>query len=324
MRIGGTLDSHMIGGECFGGFFAKSEKDGSYYLQSGHTDYRIFRLNGLRECVRSQGTISVSAEQARAAANNANREAAAVNVAREAAIPFVTKAPAIDGEDDDWSGGPAIKWDKSGRFPASVRVTLDAQNVNFFYDVQDESPWVNTGKDATLLFKTGDSVDLQIGSDADADPKRTGPVAGDLRLLIAPFQGRDIAVLYQHRVPGAKNPVTFTSPWRSEKVDVVRVLDGAKVAVKRDAGRYRVEAAIPLAELGLATAAGRTLRADFGALYGDPSGTVTQLRSYWSNQATNLVNDVPGEIMLSPNRWGTVRSEEENEKNTHNDAPARP
>ena len=190
-----------------------------------------------------------------------------------------------------------------------MRVALDAQNLNLFYDVQDDSPWMNTGKDATLLFKTGDSVDLQIGSDGTADPKRSGPVPGDLRLLIAPFQGKDIAVLYQHRVPGAKNPATFTSPWRSEKVDVVRVLDAAKISVNRGDGRYRVEATIPLAELGLAAVAGRTLRADFGALYGDPSGTVTLLRSYWSNPATNLVNDVPGEIMLSPNRWGTVKIE---------------
>ena len=309
VRTGGTLDAHMIGGECFGGFFAKSEKDGSYYLQSGHTDYRIFRLNGLRECTRSQGTISVSAEQARAAANTANREAVAVNVAREALIPWAMKALGIDGEDGDWAGVPAIKWDKSGKFPATVRVALDAQNLNLFYDVQDDSPWMNTGKDATLLFKTGDSVDLQIGSDGTADPKRSGPVPGDLRLLIAPFQGKDIAVLYQHRVPGAKNPATFTSPWRSEKVDVVRVLDAAKISVNRGDGRYRVEATIPLAELGLAAVAGRTLRADFGALYGDPSGTVTLLRSYWSNPATNLVNDVPGEIMLSPNRWGTVKIE---------------
>jgi hypothetical protein len=30
------------------------------------------------------------------------------------------------------------------------------------------------------------------------------------------------------------------------------------------------------------------------------------LRSYWSNQNTGLVNDVPGEIMLSPVSWGTI------------------
>ena len=44
-------------------------------------------------------------------------------------------------------------------------------------------------------------------------------------------------------------------------------------------------------------------------LYGDPAGTQTGLRSYWSNQATMLVSDVPGEIMLFPNRWGDARFE---------------
>jgi hypothetical protein len=34
------------------------------------------------------------------------------------------------------------------------------------------------------------------------------------------------------------------------------------------------------------------------------------LRSYWSNQATMLVNDVPGEIMLVPNLWGNAGFQE--------------
>ena len=42
------------------------------------------------------------------------------------------------------------------------------------------------------------------------------------------------------------------------------------------------------------------------AIFGDPEGKMNMLRSYWSNQNTGLVNDVPGEIMLSPVSWGTV------------------
>jgi len=34
--------------------------------------------------------------------------------------------------------------------------------------------------------------------------------------------------------------------------------------------------------------------------------TDTNLRSYWSNQSTGLVDDIPGEIMLTPNLWGEV------------------
>lgn len=43
-----------------------------------------------------------------------------------------------------------------------------------------------------------------------------------------------------------------------------------------------------------------------GTLYGDAEGTDTNLRSYWSNNSTGLVDDIPGEIMLSPGMWGTI------------------
>ena len=42
-------------------------------------------------------------------------------------------------------------------------------------------------------------------------------------------------------------------------------------------------------------------------LSADSGGNVTVARTYWANPATGLVNDVPGEIMLHPGLWGTVR-----------------
>ena len=312
VRMGSATDAYLIGGECFGGFFSKSEKDGNFYLQSGHTDYRIFRIGGLDKAKRSTGKISVSAQQSAAAENSLKRTAAQAAAPREAAIPLAAKPPAIDGKDDDWPAAITAQWDKSGRFPVKVRCSYDAAALYLFYEVEDESPWVNTGKDWTLLFKTGDSVDLQLGTDAAANPKRNGPVPGDMRLLIAPSGDGTLAVMYRHRVPGTKDPVAFVSPWRSEKVDVVAKLETAKVAVVREKGRYRLEAAVPLADLRLAHPAGKTLKADFGVLYGDRDGAITLLRSYWSNQLTNLVNDVPGEIMLAPGLWGTVAFEGRN------------
>jgi len=199
------------------------------------------------------------------------------------------------------------QWDRQGQFPARVWASFDDANLHLRYEVQDASPWVNKGRDWTMLFKTGDSVDLQLGTDPAAPPARSQPVPGDLRLLIAPFEGKDVAVLYCHRVSGATDPVTFTCPWRSEKVDSVRRLDAAKITVTRDRDRYKVEATIRLSDLGLPDPSGKTLRGDFGVIYGDPDGTVNMLRSYWSNGATGLVNDVPGEIMLSPHLWGTLK-----------------
>ena len=40
--------------------------------------------------------------------------------------------------------------------------------------------------------------------------------------------------------------------------------------------------------------------------FGDAGGTDTNLRSHWSNQSTGLVDDIPGEIMLTPALWGEV------------------
>jgi hypothetical protein len=184
----------------------------------------------------------------------------------------------------------------------------DAATLYLHYTVRDDSPWVNQGKDWQALFKTGDGIDLQLGTDPAAKPNRSGPMPGDLRLFIAPSAQGDVAVLYRHRVPGAKDAdgVVFQSPWRSEKVDVVRKLTTAKVTVQRSANEYRVAVTVPLADLGLASATGQKLRGDFGVIYGDAEGTTNIYRNYWSNQATGLVNDVPGEIMLSPRLWGDV------------------
>ena len=306
VRMGAAVDAYLIGGECFGGVFGRSEKDGQYYLQSGHTDYRLFRVRGLDQAKRQEGVIEVTPAQAVAAENNLRRRAAEVVARKEAAVAFVATPPPLD-KDTGWDRIPETRWDRGGRFPAGVRAAWDAENLYLFYTVQDPSPWVNNGKDWTLLFKTGDSVDLQIGVDAASDPQRRGPVPGDLRLLIAPFEGKPIAVLYRHRVPGAKNPMTFTSPWRSETVDEVVRLDAARISVATREGEYRLRVAVPLAALGLKDPAGKNLRADFGVIFGDPAGQINMLRSYWSNPATGLVNDVPGEIMLTPNLWGAVR-----------------
>ncbi len=118
-------------------------------------------------------------------------------------------------------------------------------------------------------------------------------------------------MLYRHRLPGATDSVVFQSPWRGEKVDSVEILKSVKITVSHDGAGYRVEAAIPWSDLGVnpASIAGQKLRADFGVIYGDAAGTVDLFRNYWANGATGLVNDVPGEIMLTPNLWGDLTLE---------------
>ena len=289
----------ILGGECFGGTFGKSEKDGNYYFQGGGIAYRVYRIDGLRQAKRAEGSLTVSAEQSASAERTRTRLAAEKTEAKSAVITKGELSP---------DKASTVQWDKDGKFPVAVRASTDPTQLHLHYKVRDDSPWVNNGKDWQMLFKTGDGIDLQLGTDTTANPKRGQPVAGDFRLFIAPSGKDNVAILYHHRKPGAKEAesVVFQSPWRSEKVDVVKRIETAKITVTRRASEYEITASIPLADLGIPSLSGQKLRGDFGVIYGDAEGTTNIFRNYWSNQATGLVNDVPGEIMLTPNLWSDI------------------
>ena len=90
------------------------------------------------------------------------------------------------------------------------------------------------------------------------------------------------------------------------QVDRVDVLADAKVNVVRNRGSYVVEAAVPLATLGFNPESGKSYKLDMGVIFSDAKGDNRAARVYWANKATGLVNDVPGEIMASPEMWGTA------------------
>lgn len=189
-----------------------------------------------------------------------------------------------------------------------VRVAMARDEANLYvgWEVQDDSPWVNGADAPEFLYARGDTVDLQLGTDPAADKKRGEPVKGDLRLSIGNFKGQPTAVVYR-KVADEKKLKTFSSGVIKEYVmDSVVVLAEAKVSVKVDGKRYVVEAAIPLAALGLKITDGLALRGDFGATHGDKSGADTALRTYWNNQTTGIVNDEVFELKMEPSNWGEI------------------
>ena len=312
VRVTQQNDAYLIGGECFGGFFGRSRSDGKYYLQSGHTDYRIFRIDGLDALKRSEGALRVSAEQVSAAQRKLERSVAAAQQPRVAVVSQVSPDGTLDADPAKWPGDWAATWGNAARaFPyAQVKILRRGDQLHLAWRVKDPSPWVNRGSDWTLLFKTGDCAIFEFSTDPAARADRSTPVPGDRRLLIAPFQNKPLAVLYCYREPGTTHPVSFSSPWRAENVDRVTRLDSARMKVKTEQGAYVLTASIPLANLGLPATGSVSLKGDFGVIYGDDAGTIDLLRSHWSNQVTGLVNDVPGEIMINPKLWGTLRLEE--------------
>src|SRR6185369_2607149 len=158
----------------------------------------------------------------------------------------------------------------------------------------------NSGEVATAPFKTGGALDLMLGTNPDADPKRAKPVEGDLRLLVTQVKGKTFAVLYRAVVPGTKEPVPFSSPWRTITLDRGEDVSGDVELAGGADGNY--ELSIPLEKLGLKVQAGDVIRADLGLLRGD--GTQTLQRVYWCNKATGITADVPSEAELTPRLWG--------------------
>ena len=91
----------------------------------------------------------------------------------------------------------------------------------------------NSGEAPTALFKTGGALDVMIAVDPKSDPKRTHPIAGDQRLLVTQVAGKTRAMLYQAVVPGTKEPVPFSSPWRTITLDRVTDVSGKRKPYKQ-------------------------------------------------------------------------------------------
>lgn len=308
-KRGMSLDNVTLGEEHFGGGFVRTS-DGKYYLIAGHNHNSIAELTGLETMRRQQSMLAVSAADVAAAevwvAQQAMAEAQRM-VPKQLTIAAPPAPVTPDGNLQEWAEDNFTAIGTRG----AVAVSADATNLYLAYRVDSGHPLRNAGDDLNMLFKSGDSVDLQIGANPQATSTRTTPVPGDQRLLITLYNGKPVGVLYQHRVPNTPQAERqfFSSPWRTEIVDKILRLDPTGIGIAQSAKGYTVEAVVPLTLLGLTPDKTAMYRADFGILSADASGAATQVRSYWANQATGIVSDVPSEIMLIPGLWGEVRFE---------------
>jgi hypothetical protein len=306
-RVGGHRGpEYFLPQESFGGHFVKTADDGKYYLMSGNTDARVFRLDGLDTVRRfAAAPLAFTPEQFQTAEKRLADETFRGKQAATARVPRA--APAADGCVESWPDGALTEWTALNGQAITVRKAWSDDALYLRWDVNDATPLVNGGDDPKLLFKYGDSVDLQIAGDPQADPQRREPVLGDQRLLITQAKGQPVAVLYEPFAKGVQEPVAFSSPWRTINFARVRDVTGQlQLRLAKRPGGYSVEAAVPWALLGFKPKPGDTRRGDLGVLFGNESGELTLLRAYWSNENTSIVSDVPSEAALEPRQWGTL------------------
>ena len=302
---GTPLDGVTMGPRWFAAHFFKAEKSGEFYLIAGSTTCDVIKLNGL-DSLRAipGGTLTVADQDvssAEALVEQRTEKEAANDMLTIASLPA---APAIDGKLDEYPPDSFIEW-CAGPYEARAAVAVGNANLYLAYDVLgDRSPMVNGGKDTSRLFLTGDCVDLQLGTDPDADSKRTGPAPGDVRLLISVIEGSPVAVLYRWKAADGRNPVTFPGA-RPCTVDRVDVIKDAKISIVRRGDGYTAEAAVPLASLGFVPGAAKQYKADFGVVISNKKGDSRVARMNWANKATPT-SDAAGEAIADPHLWGTA------------------
>ncbi len=304
---GMSLNDISLNTEHFGGSFNQLA-DGRIYLVAGHNHNSVIRLDGLERVRRTGGKVGVSEEQARAADKAAKELAIAKAEPKHLLIPRSTGGFQIDGELSDWSKITPVALAGTGGHRAKVWLAYDAEALLIAFDVQGTRGMVNHEKDWKMLFHTGDCVDLQLRTLPGNNPLNGQVIAGDLRLLISMQEGQPVAVVYRPVAAGthsADKPIVFASPVGRIAFESIEKIDAPIAVVQRKDG-YSLEAAIPWKVLGVKPATGLKLRGDLGVLFADKEGLFTTERVYWSNHATGLVADVPGEARLQPDQWGEL------------------
>jgi hypothetical protein len=305
------LDNHTPGQEHFNGYLCRAD-DGKYYVVAGHNHASIVEVRGLDTFRRLTGKLTLSAEDLERIKQWEIDHQQAEVYARSPVYDLYKfrTAPKIDGDDRDWTGLPEAAIE-SGALdeapPAHFKMGYDDRNLYLYYAVR-RGPLKNAGGDWRTLFKTGASVDLQMGVNPEAPGDRQAPAEGDLRLLIAYVREKPVAVLYRPVVPGTPPGKVFqvVSPVNKVDIDEVRQVENAEVA-RGDGHGYVLEAAVPLEALGFRPKLGQRYRFDWGILTTDTYGNSCTGRLYWSNKATGILADTPSEARILPHLWGFLR-----------------
>jgi hypothetical protein len=298
-----------MGGEDFGGSIAATP-DGQLYLQAGKTGFWNIKVVGLDTVKRLRGGGRIRITEGEVAQARSLRERYLQEAVGTQRLTLKKATPTLTGDfNKDFQGAQIIAYKKQPEAAVRSAAAWDDAYLYLAWEVKDATPWVNGAEAPEFLYAGGDTVDFQLGTDPKSDPKRGEAVLGDLRLSIGPFRGTPTAVLYRPKA-AEKAPKKFYSGVVRDgyTVESVTVLKDARIEVKLhgDKKGYTVEAAIPLATLGIKPTDGLVLRGDFGVTHGDAAGKDTVLRTHWSNQATGIVNDEVFELKLEPRNWGEL------------------
>ena len=288
-------------------YFYQAPDGTPYIINGGNQAEHVFRISGLERgsVGRFEGTYRLSADDVQKAAAMREVPAAKPPPRPVLAVTWLDKPPAIDGDLGDWNLAAGVAIDggngRSGRGGPGPRRPETLSGL----------PGSRAPSAAKRRRRLANPVRQRRLRRPDAghrcpgrpEPPRRG--AGRSAAVVQPLPraGRWPCSI------GRSSPAPRRrSPSPPIRIDRVTRLDAAQVAVRRDVGHglYTVEAAVPLADLGIDPKSAASLRGDVGVIFADESGRSRSLRLYYYNRHTEMVSDVPTEATLQPAEWGPL------------------
>ena len=215
-----------------------------------------------------------------------------------------TTAPIIDGNTSDWAFNITSHSITGATAEcAKVRMAYNASNLYLLYEVQDNTPLLNTASDHRLILKGGDCVGLTIGP--------YGSQGINTRILIAKVGGAPVIEMLRPTAATGQTPVpyTYSSPAGSVTMQYVNDLASATASCVPVTGGYVIEASIPWSALGITPVDGASLPADAQVIFSNPSGTLNDASYWWNSTGSGptCTTDLPTEAQLYPNEWTSAK-----------------
>jgi hypothetical protein len=279
--------------------------DGRWFLLGGDQDGRVLEVTGLNSLQRFEGSLTITAEEAKAAADALAEWSARKARAQALVLARVQQRP----DARQWLDVRGVQIEVDAQRAFSVKTAYNSQNLFVRYDVRSPHELVNTTPETQMLFKGGNLLDIQVATDADADPAREKPAPGDVRILVTRRDGKPFAIVYRTRVAGFEGtPVVFTSPTGKEAIDSIEVWEDVGLDYQKTDDGFTAVVTLPLQRLGLTPQPGSVLKMDVGYIFGNQTGNTTAKRAYWSSRsfASQVTQDIPHEARLEPQHWGSV------------------
>jgi hypothetical protein len=288
--------------ELFNSRVWRHRPTGRVYLGAGSDAIHVYEVTGLDTPPgRFSGEFELTAAQLAAAQQETEHRERAVQPGRRLSIPRAPGAVTVDGDLREFAAAPPLSLTLRKGSRGTVRLLYDDTHLYTAWDVEDDSPWKNSGDELTALFKTGDCVDLWIGK----DNRRRAADLGDVRILVAPARDGSAprVVAFRAKVASGARPVPFRSPSGAVILDLVEPLASAHAAVVTSDHGYRVELALPRSAIGLSEST-REFGLDVDINFSDPAGQRNTSRIHWARNGAAITYDLPTEARFEPELWG--------------------